>query len=82
MYVLDDQGEGSLPEVGFARLAYGARRWIGPERLVVSAAIVVASETESAGRPQDQHGGCYPDRHPCRRFAEPGIVPGFAEQLG
>src|SRR5229473_4369438 len=47
MYVLKDKRKGSLAEILLARLAHRAGRWIGPKRLVVCAAIVVASDTES-----------------------------------
>ena len=82
MDILDDQRERALTEVGLARLADSAGRRIGPERLVVSAAVLIASEAESAGRPEDQHGGGHPYGHPRGSFSQPGIVAGFAEQLG
>src|SRR6185369_10649171 len=54
--VLDDEGEITFAEVAFARFADGAVGGIGPERLVIRAAIVVAGETKSAGSPEDKEG--------------------------
>ena len=52
--VLEDQRERVLAAVALARLADGAGRRVGPERLVVGAAVVVAGEAEAARRPEDQ----------------------------
>ena len=57
MDVLEDERKRLLAEVLLARLADGAGRRIGPERLVVGAAIVVAGEAEAARRPEDQERG-------------------------
>src|SRR6266576_3176693 len=54
MNVLHDERERILSEITFPRLAHGARRWIGPERFVVSAAIVIARQAKTAGRPKYQ----------------------------
>ena len=54
-------GKERSPQIGLARLADGAGGRIGPERLVVGAAIVIAGEAEAAGRPQDQHGAGDPE---------------------
>ena len=54
MDVLQDQRERVLAAIRLARLADRARRRIGPERLVVGAAVVVAGEAEAARRPEDQ----------------------------
>src|SRR5260221_7563577 len=51
MDVLDDEREGALAEVGFARFAHGAVDRVGPERLVIGAAIVITGEAESARCP-------------------------------
>ena len=75
MDVLKDQRERALAEIVLARLADGAGGRVGPERFVVCAAIVVAGEAESAGRPEDQHGAGDEDRHPGRELAEPGVGP-------
>src|ERR1700680_2347774 len=48
MHVLHDQREVTFAEVFLSRLTDSAVGRIGPERFVVSAAIVVASQTESA----------------------------------
>ena len=79
--VLDDEGEGTLAEIFFARFADGARRRVGPERFVVCAAIVVTSEAESAGRPEDEHGAGDRDRQPFGKLAEPGVSAGAAENF-
>ena len=47
-------GNECSPQIALARLADGAGGRIGPERLVVRAAVVVAGEPEAAGHPQDQ----------------------------
>ena len=52
--VLQNQRERVLAEVRLARLADGARRRIGPERLVVGAAVVITGEAEQAGKRQDE----------------------------
>src|SRR5215216_4035308 len=54
MHVLHDEREAALAEVALARLADRTGRWIGPERAIVGAAVVVAGEAEQAGRPEDQ----------------------------
>src|SRR4029077_4664824 len=73
--ILHDERERALPQIGFARLAYGARRWIGPEGLVVSAAIVVAGDAEQPRRPENQV--CRRIGPPCRPpdwfWAKPGV---------
>ncbi len=75
MHVLQDQRKGVLPQVSAARLANGARRWIGPERLVVGAAIVVARDAEEARKRKDEERrGKRQPRRPERRFRpEPGM---------
>ena len=81
MDVLQNQRKRSLPQILLTRLADGARRRVGPERLVVRAAIVVAGDAEPARRPQNQqrrrkrkrgghHAGFGPNqRADCRRRA-------------
>ena len=54
--ILKNQRKAVLAPVGFAGLAYGASGRIGPERFVVSAAVVVAGEAEKAGYPENQQG--------------------------
>src|SRR3981081_4680686 len=53
VHVLHDEREGTLTEISFARFAHRAGRRIGPERLVVGAAIVITGESETARRPQN-----------------------------
>src|ERR1700676_1119570 len=81
MDVLDDQGEGALAEIFLARLTDGAGRRVRPEGFVVCAAIVVAGDPESAGRPEDEHRASDPDGHPAGKPAEPGVVSGDAENF-
>src|SRR5262245_59898804 len=52
--VLQDQGKGALTPIALAGFADGTGRWIGPEGLVVSAAVVVAGEPKARRRPQDE----------------------------
>ena len=54
MEILHDQGKASFAEIRLARLADRARRRIGPERLVVGAAVVVTGEAEEPRYPQDE----------------------------
>ncbi len=54
MDVLQDQRETNARPVALARLADRAGRRVGPERLVVGAAVVVAGEPEQPRRPEDQ----------------------------
>jgi len=72
--VLEDQRKRSFAPIGFARLAHGAGRWVGPKCFVVGAAIVVAGDAETAGRPEDEHRGGDPGRHPGGSCAEPGLA--------
>ena len=55
--VLEDERKVAFAKVCRARLAHRAVDGIGPHRLVVRAAIVVAGQAESAGRPEDQERG-------------------------
>ena len=54
--VLDDEREPALAEILLARLTDRAARRVGPERLVVGAAVVVAGEPEAQREDQDEHG--------------------------
>ena len=54
--VVQNQREGILAPVAVARLAHRAGHRVGPERLVVGAAVVVAGEAKAERRPQDQKG--------------------------
>ena len=54
MHILHDEREGTFAEIGFARFADGAGRRIGPERFVIRAAVIIAGETKTARRPQNQ----------------------------
>src|SRR5215216_4532630 len=53
MHVLDYQRKRSLAAISLSRLAHRTARRIGPERLVVSAPVVVAGETKSCRKRQD-----------------------------
>src|SRR5579871_426546 len=82
MDVLNDEREGALAEIFFARLTDGASGRIGPERFVVGAAIVVAGEAESAWGPEDEHRASYKGREPGGEDAEPGIFARGSEKFG
>src|SRR5258708_9566070 len=79
MYVLKDERKGSLAEIFLAGLAHRTGRRIGPKRLVVCAAIVVAGDSESTRRPQDQHRASDPEWHPVRHAPQPGVLSGDTE---
>src|SRR3954471_19841193 len=49
--VLQYQRKFSFAAIAMTRFANSACRWIGPKRFVISAAIVVTSETKSTRRP-------------------------------
>src|SRR5207237_10924192 len=74
--VLQDERERALAEVALAGLAHRARGRVGPERLVVRAAVVVAGHAEAAGGPQDEQGGRERQRRrpPCRPGPEPPVL--------
>src|SRR2546430_1893232 len=73
--VLHDERKGSLAAIRLARLAHGAGRRVGPERFVVSAAIVVTGQPEPARRPENEE--CrrkrQPRRPPARLPSEPTV---------
>src|SRR5205085_10394903 len=82
MDVLHDQRERALAEIRLARLANGAVRRIGPERLVVRAAIVIARHPEQPGKRQDQQRRReYEPRRPPPRLRAQERVRRAAEQL-
>src|ERR1700730_11003846 len=82
MDVLDDERERALAEIFLAGLADGAGRRVRPEGFVICAAIVVARDSESAGRPEDEHSAGDPDWHPVWKPAEPSAFSGEAENFG
>lgn len=51
MDVLDNEREPVFAAIAFARFADGAGDRVGPHGFVVGSAIVIASETKSAGSP-------------------------------
>src|SRR3954470_77169 len=51
VYVLQYQRKFSFAAIAMTRFANSACRWIGPKRFVISAAIVVTSETKSTWCP-------------------------------
>src|SRR6516164_5635629 len=66
-----------LAPVALARLSYSASRRVRPERPVIRFSIVVASESETSGKNQDQHRGrkrkpAWPPIRSGRR--DPGVV--------
>src|SRR5262252_9008797 len=66
MDVLQDQRERTLSQITLTWFTYGARRRIGPERFVISSAIVITGETKPPGSPED---------YQCRRPWEPAWEP-------
>ena len=75
MEILHDQRKTSLAEIGLARLADGAGGRVGPERLIVGAAIVVTGEAKQAGDPENQQRGRERQKagEPGRLGTEPGV---------
>ena len=71
MDVLQDERKRVLAPVARARLADGARRRIGPERLVVRAAVVVAGEPEER---RESAGSAAPARTAATRATPPASV--------
>ena len=69
--VLNDQREIFFAQIRFARFADGAVDRVGPERLVIRAAIIIAGETETGRNPQNQK--CRRERQPAGHHA--GSVP-------
>ena len=57
MDVLHDERERTFAQISLARLAHGTGWRVGPERLIVSASIIIAGEPESARRPENQERG-------------------------
>src|SRR5206468_3824660 len=57
VHVLEDQRKIPLAQIALSRLTHGAVERIGPERLVVRAAIVVARESEQSRKRQDDQRG-------------------------
>src|ERR1039457_5204021 len=75
--ILDDERKRTFAEKRFTRLTDGAIDRIGPERLVIRAAIIVAGEPKTCRRPQNQEGGREsgkPRRPPGRGRTEKRIV--------
>src|SRR5215471_12861092 len=73
--ILEDERKGTLTEVLLARFTDGTGGRVGPKSLVVSATIVIASDAESAGGPEDEE--CSREwkerREPRRLAAKPGV---------
>src|SRR5262245_16991658 len=75
MEILQPVREGTLAAVRVARLTDRTVRGIGPETLVVGAAVVVAGEAEEAREGENQQGR--EENHvgePARPRAEPGML--------
>src|ERR1043166_996987 len=75
MDVLHDQRKRFFAQIFFARFADGARGRVGPERFVISAAIIITGETKAARRPEDEQGGRknHPAGPPRRFGSEPTV---------
>src|SRR5215468_6446240 len=54
MHVLHDERERTLAPVALTRLAHSACRWIGPERFVVRATIIITGDPETARCPKNK----------------------------
>ena len=72
MDILQNERKGAFAEIGLARFPHGAGWRVGPKSFVICAAVIVAGQTETAGRPQNQHCGRNPRRNPHWSEAEPG----------
>ena len=75
MNILEDQREVAFPKIRLPRLAHRAIHRVHPERLIISAAIIIAGKAESGGNPHDQEGrGKREPNRPGRwRLAEHGV---------
>src|SRR5947209_6872921 len=82
VHILHDQREGIFDKVIMARFSDRAGERVGPESLVVRAAIVVAGKTKPARDPKDQKGRGpeQPLGPPGRFWAEPAVR-GVAKKL-
>src|SRR5690242_8739257 len=54
MDVLNEERPGILAPVAFARFANGAVERVGPKRLVIGAAIIIASHAKADGNAENQ----------------------------
>src|SRR5581483_10008379 len=72
--ILHNQRKRALAQISFARLADRAGRRIGPECLVVRAAIVIAGQAKEAGNPKNKQRG--------RERQETGIPRGLGAEPG
>jgi len=54
MHILHNERKGTLAEVGAARLADGAGRWISPKSLIVGTTVIITGEAKTARRPEDE----------------------------
>src|ERR1700677_2354426 len=72
MGVLQDERQILLAEVTLARFADRTGDRIQPERLIISAAVIITGEAESGGNPHDQNRGreILPARPPRRQEAK------------
>src|SRR5579859_5355005 len=52
--ILQDEGKTQFAKIALARLAHRACRGVRPERLVIGAAVVIASQAEQSGYPKNQ----------------------------
>ena len=64
VHILDDERERAFAEKRFASLADGTVDRVRPKCLVIRAAIIIAGETETGRRPQNQK--CRRERQPAR----------------
>src|SRR4030095_6188346 len=76
VHVLEHERERALAQVCFWRLTDGARRRVGPKRLIVGTAVVVTGESKAARRPKYEQGRREGQRAgpPPGLRSEPGVV--------
>src|SRR5262245_65168254 len=56
MNILEDEGKGMLAQILLSGFDHSTGRGVSPERFVISASIVVASQAEQSRRPEDEKG--------------------------
>src|SRR5262249_19527654 len=78
--ILQDQRKGALAQVLLPWLAHCTGRGVGPECLVVRAAIIVTGHAKPARRPKNEYRCCYPRGHPARLGTKPTLI-GSAKQF-
>src|SRR3989442_7263975 len=57
VHILHNERKRFFAAITFPRFANGASRRVSPKRLVVSAAIIIARQSKSPGRPENEQRG-------------------------